>query len=432
MILATIPSAFVGGIVALLIAGETWNVSPLVGLIGLFGIAVQNSLVLVTQTRALIAEGRSFREALREASIGRVRPKLMTALTAILGLLPLLLFDLHGTEIERPVAVVMIGGLITSTLFTLLALPTFYLFVHDLGARWRGRTAIASESTTIDTMKTPCRLRRCVTLVAVALVLLAPPIAAAQNRPSIILATTTSTHDSGLLDALIPRFERERGIDVKVIAVGTGAALRMAGTGDADVILVHAPTAERPYIDAGDLVDGRLVMHNDFVLVGPPTDPAGVRKQPTIADAMRSMAARGTFISRGDQSGTHIQELALWAGAGIDPRTLGRREETGQGMGATLNVADQRNAYTLTDRGTYLSQRARLTLAIVFQGDAGLRNIYHVYAVNPVNHPKAKLAEARQFIEFLTSAPVQQAIGAFKRDQLGESLFFPDAQPTRR
>jgi cobalt-zinc-cadmium resistance protein CzcA len=137
VILVTIPSAFVGGILALLIAGETWNVSSLVGLIGLFGIAVQNSLVLVAQTRALMAEGRPFRDALREASIGRVRPKLMTALTAILGLLPLLVLNMHGTEIERPLAIVMIGGLVTSTLFTLLALPTFYLFVHELGSRWR-------------------------------------------------------------------------------------------------------------------------------------------------------------------------------------------------------------------------------------------------------------------------------------------------------
>jgi cobalt-zinc-cadmium resistance protein CzcA len=143
VILATIPSAFVGGIVALLIAGETWNVSSLVGLIGLFGIAVQNSLVLVAQTRELIAEGRPFREALREASIGRVRPKLMTALTAILGLLPLLVLNMHGTEIERPLAIVMIGGLVTSTLFTLLVLPTFYVFVHDLGERWRLRRAAA-------------------------------------------------------------------------------------------------------------------------------------------------------------------------------------------------------------------------------------------------------------------------------------------------
>ena len=139
VILATLPDAFVGGIVALWIAGETWNVSSLVGLIGLFGIAVQNGLVLVTQTRGLIEEGRPFTEALREACIGRVRPKLMTAATAILGLLPLLVLRLHGTEIERPLAIVMIGGLVTSTLFTLLALPTFYQLVHNVGLRWQAR-----------------------------------------------------------------------------------------------------------------------------------------------------------------------------------------------------------------------------------------------------------------------------------------------------
>ena len=269
---------------------------------------------------------------------------------------------------------------------------------------------------------------------AFAAVLLAAIVAGhptAQPRPSIILATTTSTQDSGLLDVLVPRFEKERGIDVKVIAVGTGAALRMAASGDADAVLVHAPASEKPYVDAGDLIEGRLVMHNDFVLVGPTEDPAGVRGQRTVADAMRAVAARAIFISRGDESGTHTQELTLWTRAGIDPRTLKRREETGQGMGATLNVADQKRAYTLTDRGTYLAQRARLKLEILFQGDPSLRNIYHVYAVNPVRHPKAKLAEAKQFIDFLTAPDIQRAIGAFKRDQFGESLFVPDALPAR-
>ena len=257
-------------------------------------------------------------------------------------------------------------------------------------------------------------------------------VAATQPRSSIILATTTSTQDSGLLDVLVPRFERERGIDVKVIAIGTGAALRMAASGNADVILVHAPTAEKRYVDSGDLVDGRLVMHNDFVLVGPPDDPAGIRKAKAIADAMRAIAARGVFVSRGDDSGTHTQELALWTAARVDPRSLARREETGQGMGATLNVADQKRAYTLTDRGTYLSLRNRLGLVVLFQGDPTLRNVYHVYAVNPARHPKAKRPEAQAFIEFLVSAPVQRAIGEFKRDIYGERLFFPDAQPSSR
>jgi tungstate transport system substrate-binding protein len=251
----------------------------------------------------------------------------------------------------------------------------------------------------------------------------------AQARPSIILATTTSTQDSGLLDMLVPRFENARGIDVKVIAVGTGAALRMAASGDADVVLVHSPDSERKYVDAGDLVDGRLVMHNDFVIVGPPNDPAGVKNATTAAEAMRAIATRGTFVSRGDESGTHTQERGLWSAAGVDPASLTRREETGQGMGATLNIADQRRAYTLTDRGTYLSLRKRVGLAIVFQGDATLRNVYHVYAVNPAKHPKVRRAEGRAFVDFLVSPPVQQAIGAFKRDVYGESLFFPDAAP---
>lgn len=265
----------------------------------------------------------------------------------------------------------------------------------------------------------------------VLIVVLVATSTATQPRPSIILATTTSTQDSGLLDALVPRFEAQRGVEVKVIAVGTGAALRMARSGDADVVLVHSPRAERAYVNTGDLIEGRQVMYNDFVIVGPPDDPARVRGQLTVADAMRAIAARGTFISRGDASGTHDQELVMWGDAGVDPRELTRREETGQGMGATLNVAEQKRAYTLTDRGTYLAQRRRLTLAIVFEGDRALRNLYHVYAVNPARHPQAKVAEARQFIEFLVSPAIQQAIAAFKREQFGQSLFIPNALPAR-
>jgi tungstate transport system substrate-binding protein len=256
-----------------------------------------------------------------------------------------------------------------------------------------------------------------------------PLDAGSQSKGSIILATTTSTQDSGLLDVLVPRFEKDSGIAVKVIAVGTGAALRMAARGDADVVLVHAPAAERPYVQAGDLVDGRAVMHNDFVIVGPGNDPARIREQTTIDGVMRAIAARGNFVSRGDDSGTHTQELALWAAARVDPRTLDRREETGQGMGATLYVADQKRAYTLTDRGTYLSLRPRIGLVVLFQGEASLRNVYHVYAVNPARHPGVKHDAARAFIDFLVSRPIQQEIAAFRRDEFGESLFFADATP---
>jgi len=269
-------------------------------------------------------------------------------------------------------------------------------------------------------------------LTLVTSLVLAATVHARAGRPAqsaIILATTTSTQDSGLLDVLVPRFEKERGIAIKVIAVGSGAALRMAARGDADVILVHAPAAERRYVEAGDLVDGRAVMHNDFVITGPGDDPAGIRALTSVNDVMRALATRGAFVSRGDDSGTHSQELALWAAARIDPRSIQRREETGQGMGATLSIADQRRAYTLTDRGTYLSLRRRLKLAILFQGDASLRNLYHVYAVNPAKNPRIQRDAARTFIDFLVSPPIQQAIADFKRAEYGESLFFPEALP---
>jgi tungstate transport system substrate-binding protein len=265
-------------------------------------------------------------------------------------------------------------------------------------------------------------------LFAFAVDISAAPNANAQSKPSLILGTTTSTQDSGLLDMLVPRFEKERGIEVKVIAVGSGAALRMAERGDIDVVLVHSPTSEQRYVEAGDLVDGRLVMHNDFLIVGPADDPAGIRKLTSITEAMRAIAARSIFISRGDDSGTHSQELALWEAARIDPKSLIRREETGQGMGATLNIADQKRAYTITDRGTYLALRRKLSLAILFQGDPSLRNVYHVYAVNPKKHPTVKAAEVRAFMDFLVSAPIQRSIASFGRDKYGEPLFFPDAR----
>lgn len=255
--------------------------------------------------------------------------------------------------------------------------------------------------------------------------------AALQAQESLILATTTSTADTGLLDVLVPQFEEQTGYEVKIIAVGTGAALRMASSGNADVVLVHSPATEKPFVDAGDLTEGRQVMHNDYVIVGPREDPAGVARAKTATDAMRAIAARGAFVSRGDASGTHTQELASWAAAGIDPRTLEKREETGQGMGATLNIADQKEAYTLTDRGTYLALRRRLGLVILFQGDPTLRNIYHAYVVNPRKHTAVKASGARAFVRFLVSPEVQRSIGEFKRADYGEPLFVPDGVPMR-
>lgn len=247
---------------------------------------------------------------------------------------------------------------------------------------------------------------------------------------SMILATTTSTQDTGLLDALMPRFKEQTGIDVKVIAVGTGAALEMGAKGDADAVLVHAPASEKKYVDAGDLIGGKLVMHNDFVVVGPPSDPAKVRGERDLSAAMKRLAESGAFVSRGDNSGTHTKELQLWQAAGIDPKTVKNREETGSGMGATLNVADQKGAYTLTDRGTYLAQRKNLKLEVLVQGDKSLLNIYTAYVVSPEKHPGVKKAQAEAFVAFMVSPATQTFIGEFKKAEYGESLFFPDAGKT--
>lgn len=242
-----------------------------------------------------------------------------------------------------------------------------------------------------------------------------------------ILATTTSTQDSGLLDVLIPMFQQQTGIETKVIAVGTGAALDMASKGNADAVLVHSPTSEKKYVDSGDLIDGKLVMHNDFIIVGPPSDPAKVKDAKDINAAMTAIAATGPFISRGDKSGTNTAELALWKAAGIDPKDVKDREETGQGMGATLNVADQKSAYTLTDRATYLALKKNLKLDILFQGAAPLLNIYHVYEVNPEKHSGIKTAQAKAFVAFMVAPETQKLIGEFKKADYGQPLFFPDA-----
>jgi tungstate transport system substrate-binding protein len=244
---------------------------------------------------------------------------------------------------------------------------------------------------------------------------------------SMILATTTSTQDSGLLDVLVPKFKELTGIDVKVIAVGTGAALEMGAKGDADAVLVHAPASEKKYVDNADIVEGKLVMHNDFILVGPPSDPAKVKGLKDLNAAMQAIAAVGPFISRGDASGTNPKELELWKTAGIDPKNVKNREETGQGMGATLNVADQRSGYTLTDRATYLAQKKNLKLDIVFELAKPLLNIYHVYLVNPAKHSGVKEIQGRAFVAFMVAPETQALIASFGKDQFGQALFIADA-----
>jgi tungstate transport system substrate-binding protein len=253
-------------------------------------------------------------------------------------------------------------------------------------------------------------------------------ILAAQQ--DVILATTTSTRDAGLLDSLLPVFERHTGYHVKVIAVGSGQALAMGRRGDADVVLAHAPEAERVLADSGYLLRRRLVMHNDFLIVGPAADSAGVRGLTDALAAMRRIADRGAlFVSRGDQSGTNLLELKLWRLAAVVPPLGGGAWylDAGQGMAATLQMADEKRAYTITDRATYLAWRDRVQLVPLVQGDSLLFNVYHVMEVNPRNAPRVNVRGGRAFAEWLVAPETQRAIGAFGTSRFGQSLFVPDA-----
>jgi len=248
-----------------------------------------------------------------------------------------------------------------------------------------------------------------------------PPVKA------VILATTTSTQDSGLLDELIPRFEKQTGYVVKTIAVGSGQALAMGKKGEADVLLVHSPDAEKALMADGSGANRRIVMHNDFILLGPATDPAGVRGKAAAAALQAIAAGHALFISRGDNSGTHAQEKKLWAAAGLKPEGQAWYQQTGLGMGQTLAVASEKRAYTLSDRGTYLALRKKLGLQLLSEGDAALLNVYHVIEVNPARFPKVNAPGARAFADFLVSKDVQTVIKDFGIGPFGSPLFFPDA-----
>jgi tungstate transport system substrate-binding protein len=243
----------------------------------------------------------------------------------------------------------------------------------------------------------------------------------------LILATTTSTVDSGLLDVLIPVFEKKTGTRVKTVAVGTGQALAMGEKGEADVLLTHAPGAEKKLVDAAVVVEYRLVMHNDFAIVGPPADPAGIKGKPS-PEAFSAIATKGApFVSRGDDSGTHKMELSIWKNAAVTPAGNKWYLESGQGMGATLLMTSEKKAYTLTDRATYLAQKSNLGLEILAEGDKALLNIYHVMMVSPEKFAKVNAAGAKAFVEFMVAPETQKMIGDFGKDKFGQSLFFPDA-----
>jgi len=260
-------------------------------------------------------------------------------------------------------------------------------------------------------------------IASVAIGLFAAP-AIAQQAASILVASTTSTEQSGLFGHLLPRFKQATGIDVKVVALGTGQALDIGRRGDADVVFVHDEAAEQKFIDEGHGIEHRKVMYNDFVLVGPKDDPAGTKGQ-DITGALKKLAATtSSFVSRADKSGTHAAELRYWKAAGVDNKGTGYKE-CGCGMGPALNMAASSGAYVLADRGTWLSFKNRADLAVLVEGDSRLFNQYGVMIVNPARHPHVKTAEARKFVEWVVSSAGQDAIASYKIE--GEQLFFPNA-----
>ena len=274
-------------------------------------------------------------------------------------------------------------------------------------------------------------MKKLFSVLLVSAFLLSSCKAAPAQKPDLLLVSTTSTQDSGLLDVLLPAFTAQTGYTVQLIAVGSGQALKLGEQGNADVILLHSPAAEKEFIANGFGSDRRLVMHNDFVIVGPPSDPAALHSQPTLDSVFKKIySSASTFVSRGDESGTHVKELALWKQAGLDPYGQPWYLETGQGQGATLSVASEKGGYALTDRATFLAYQANVELAILFEGDASLLNVYHVITINPEKFPNMNLEGARAFADFITSPAGQQIIAAFGVEKYGQPLFFPDADKT--
>jgi tungstate transport system substrate-binding protein len=266
-------------------------------------------------------------------------------------------------------------------------------------------------------------------LLALAMTVSMTNTAASQPaQKNIIMATTTSTQDSGLLDYLLPIFEKKTGYFVKTIAVGSGQAMAMGAKGEADVLLVHSPAAEKKFMADGNGVDRRLVMHNDYIIVGPPNDPAKIKGMKKSAEAFKKFANTASlFVSRGDNSGTNAKEREIWGAAGVNPVGQKWYQETGLGMGQTLGVAAEKKTYTLADRGTYLALTKSLGLDILVEGDGILLNIYHVIEVNPKKWPKVNIAGAKAFGDFMISKETQAIIKTFGVDKYGSPLFFPDA-----
>jgi tungstate transport system substrate-binding protein len=251
-------------------------------------------------------------------------------------------------------------------------------------------------------------------------------------NPTLILATTTSTQDSGLLDVLIPLFEAESGFTVQTVAVGSGQAMEMGQQGNADVLLVHSPSAEKTFMADGWGRDRALVMHNDFIIVGPAEDPAAIKGLSAV-EAFKAIAAgEAAFVARADKSGTSTKELGIWNKAELDPATTKPAWylETGQGMGASLTIASEKAGYILTDRATFLANKDKLQLEILVEGDTSLLNVYHVITVDPAKWPKVNYDGATAFLNFMIAPSTQDAIGQFGLEKFGQPLFIPDAEKT--
>ena len=262
----------------------------------------------------------------------------------------------------------------------------------------------------------------------VALMLISGMTPVQAQEKTIILATTTSTQDTGLLDVLIPIFEKKTGYFVKTIAVGSGQAMTMGEKGEADVLLVHSPAAEEKFVAGGFGINRKLIMHNDYIIVGPSGDSAKIKGMKSASESFKKIAsAKALFLSRGDNSGTNSKEKDIWKAAAINLEGEKWYQQTGLGMGQTLNVTAEKKGYTLADRGTYLALKKNLGLDILVEGDVILLNIYHVIEVNPAKWSKVNVAGAKAFSDFMVSKETQEVIKTFGVEKFGSPLFFPDA-----
>jgi len=278
------------------------------------------------------------------------------------------------------------------------------------------------------------RIRRSALAALAILAVLSLLLAACAPSPpqEMTLATTTSTYDTGLLQAIMPAFEQANNVKVKIVAVGTGQAIALGQKGDADVLLVHDRPNEDKFVADGYGVNRRDVMYNDFVIVGPPTDPAGIKGSKDAVAAMAKIAqAKAVFISRGDNSGTNSKEKEVWAKAGVTPTGQAWYISAGQGMRETLTMTNEKLGYTISDRGTYLARKAGLSLVVLVEGDKVLLNPYGVIAVNPQKWPQVKYNLAMKFVDWITSLSTQETIGKFGVDKYGQPLFFPDSDQYR-